>query len=96
MSLGSRIRQVRSLSGLSQKDVASKSGITVSFLSQVERDITLPSLKSLINIARALDIKINQLFEEEAISTKRIEIFSKNSKEKIVLEDGGSISFHFE
>jgi transcriptional regulator with XRE-family HTH domain len=88
MSLGNRIRQTRHRAGLSQKEVARKSGLTISFLSQVERDITTPSLKSLRNIALAIGAKMSYLLDEDTADSKRIELVKKNTKEKIILESG--------
>ena len=56
------MRQARHLT---LRDVAERAGVTESFLSQVERDVTSPSIASVQRIARALDLSIAQLFAEE-------------------------------
>lgn len=94
MSLGSRIRQIRCRAGLSQKEIAQKSGITVSFLSQVERGIASPSIKSLRNIARAIGIRVSYLLSEDTAESKRIELVKKDTNERIVLQEGDDIYFH--
>ena len=94
MSLGDRIRQTRCRAGLSQKEVAKKSGITVSFLSQVERGIASPSIKSLKNIALAIGTNISHLLDEHLAVPKRIELVKKDTNEKIMLESGDSIYFY--
>ena len=43
-----------------------RAGVTESFLSQVEREVTSPSIASVQRIARALDLAIAELFVEEA------------------------------
>ena len=63
--LGERIRARRQELGLSQRDLAAQVGVTASFLSMVERDLATPSLKSLRNLARALDVSIFYFLEEE-------------------------------
>ena len=50
---------------LTLRDVAERAGVTESFLSQVERDVTSPSIATVQRIARALDLSIAQLFAEE-------------------------------
>ncbi len=95
MGLGNRIRQIRCRAGLSQKEVAKKSGITVSFLSQVERGIASPSIKSLKNIAMAMGTSVGYLLGEDVIGSKRIELVKKYTREKIALENGDSIYIHF-
>lgn len=56
--LGDKIRRLRRERGMSLKDVAGKTGLTSSFLSQVERDLADPSITSLRKIAEALGIPI--------------------------------------
>lgn len=46
------------------KDVSAKSGLSVSFLSQVERGVSSVTFTSLRKIAEALDVHINLFFEE--------------------------------
>ena len=55
-SLGDRIRSMRDSRGQSLKQLAEATGLTQSFLSQVERDLTSPSVASLRKIAEALEI----------------------------------------
>jgi transcriptional regulator with XRE-family HTH domain len=56
--LGERIRQKRAEKGLTLKALADRTGLTPSFLSQVERDMAEPSITSLRQIAKALDAPI--------------------------------------
>ena len=65
LQLGSRIRALRQARRLTLRDVAERSGVTESFLSQVERDVTSPSIATVQRIARALDLSIAQLFVEQ-------------------------------
>jgi len=58
MDLGERVRDRRSQLGLSLRDLAEHSGVTASFLSQVERGVTSPSIESLRRIATALDVPV--------------------------------------
>lgn len=56
--MGQRIRAKRKERGLSLKSLAKAIGKTPSFLSQVERDLAEPSITSLRDIARALEVPI--------------------------------------
>lgn len=69
--LGSRIRTMRQARRLTLRALASRAGVTESFLSQVERDVTNPSIASVQRIARGLDLSIAQLFADEP-STGRV------------------------
>jgi len=62
LELGTRIRALRQARRLTLRDVAERAGVTESFLSQVERDVTSPSIATVQRIARALDLSIAQLF----------------------------------
>jgi len=61
-SLGERIREMRLKRGLSLKQLAVKTDLTQSFLSQVERDLTSPSVASLRSIAEALATSVATFF----------------------------------
>ncbi|HAJ35146.1 MAG TPA: MerR family transcriptional regulator [Chloroflexi bacterium] len=55
-SFGEQIRARRKELGLSLEDLAQRTGLTASFLSLVERDMSNPSLESLRHIAEALGV----------------------------------------
>lgn len=57
------MRQARKLT---LRELAGRAGVTESFLSQVERGVTSPSIASVQRICRALDLSIAQLFAEES------------------------------
>lgn len=60
---GARLRYAREASRLSLGDVAARSGVTKSFLSRVERDMTSPSVASLTGICDALGLSVAELFQ---------------------------------
>ena len=62
--LGSALREHRKAVNLSLKDVAEKAGLSVGFISQVERDIVSPSLSSLASIAKTLETDISHFFSQ--------------------------------
>jgi transcriptional regulator with XRE-family HTH domain len=59
---GPRLRHAREASRMSLGEVAARSGITKSFLSRVERDMTTPSVASLRGICDALGLSVAELF----------------------------------
>ena len=65
LQLGPRIRALRQARRLTLRVVADRAGVTESFLSQVERDVTSPSIATVHRIAGALDLSIAQLFADE-------------------------------
>ena len=56
--IGKRIRDKRQQAGLSLKELAEKTGLTPGFLSQIERDISEPSITSLRKIADVLGVAV--------------------------------------
>lgn len=61
-----KIRQVRRSKKLSLEDLSALTGLSTSYLSQVERGIVNPSLSALDKIAESLDISISSLFQHES------------------------------
>jgi len=55
---GARIRERRRECGLSLQALATRTGLTPSFISLIERDINRPSLESLRRIAEALEVPL--------------------------------------
>ena len=65
MVLGEKLKKIRLEKEMSLEDLAKKTGLTRSFLSQVEKNKSSPSINSLINIAHALGINVGDFFREE-------------------------------
>lgn len=60
--LGERLRAARIEAGRSQENTAADAGISVSFLSQLERGLKAPGLKVARRLAAALGSTIEELF----------------------------------
>ncbi|KQU85862.1 hypothetical protein ASD12_31120 [Mesorhizobium sp. Root102] len=61
--VGARLRMRRLARRLTLQDLAEKSGLSVGLLSQIERGMTTPSLRSLRQISTALEMPVGWLFE---------------------------------
>ena len=61
--LGKRIAEIRKSSGLTQENLAEKTGYSVEFISLVERGLNAPSVAGLAKIAKALKIEVKDLFD---------------------------------
>jgi transcriptional regulator with XRE-family HTH domain len=70
-SLGERIRDERRRGKLTLEKLSQKSGLSKSFLSQVERGLAQPSVSSLKRIARELGISVVDLFAGETDQQNR-------------------------
>lgn len=62
-SIGRTLRLRRSIRGLSLQEVATRAEISIGLLSQIERGMTMPSIKSLRQICAALDMPVGWLFD---------------------------------
>lgn len=62
--LGGRIRSLRQEHRLTVRQLASSASLSPALISQVERDLTDPSLDSLRRIAQALGVPLFDLFQE--------------------------------
>ncbi|MFJ6061582.1 helix-turn-helix domain-containing protein [Streptomyces tendae] len=59
--VGERIRHVREHLNLSQQDVCGRSGIDVATYSRIEQGHSSPLLDTLIRIAGAMDVELEEL-----------------------------------
>lgn len=65
MDIGKKLRELRIQNDLTLGDLASRSELTKGFLSQVERNLTTPSIASLEDILEALGTTLSEFFREE-------------------------------
>ena len=72
-TIGRRIRSSREVRDLSQERLAERAKINASFLSQIERGLKAPSLRTLAAIAKELDVPVGQLLAEEEATTALVE-----------------------
>ena len=61
-SLGADLRALRKARGLTLSDMADRLGRSVGWLSQVERDLSEPSITDLRHMGAALDVPVSMLF----------------------------------
>ena len=71
VAIGSRIRAARQDQRLTIEQVAAATGLTKGFLSRVERDLTSPSVASLVTLCQVLSISIGELFAAPDIHLSR-------------------------
>jgi transcriptional regulator with XRE-family HTH domain len=68
VTLGFRLKRVRERSGRSLREVARELGVSASFLSQMERGKSQPSVATLYSLSQLLNVSIDELFAEEDTS----------------------------
>lgn len=70
-ALVDRLRARRKEIGLTMQQVADQAGLSVGFISQIERGITTPSLSSLISVSRVLGISVSEFLDRPRLDTPR-------------------------
>ena len=64
--IGQKIRRLRMKLGLTQEELASRTELTKGFISQLENDITSPSITTLMDILEALGTNIAAFFNDRS------------------------------
>lgn len=62
--ISEKIRELRTDRGITLKEMSAVTGLSISFLSQVERGTSSLAIQSLEKIAEALDVPISEFFSE--------------------------------
>lgn len=65
--IGEQLRQRRRIRNLTLAELSQRAKLSVGLLSQIERGITSPSLKSIKSICEALDIPMSWLFDSGTV-----------------------------
>ncbi len=65
MDIGKKIKELRLRNDLTLEQLASRSELTKGFLSQLERNLTSPSISTLEDILEALGTNLSEFFREE-------------------------------
>lgn len=65
MDIGSKIRDLRLASNLTQEELADRADLTKGFISQLEREVTSVSLDSFLDILSALNVTVSDFFATE-------------------------------
>ena len=71
MDIGSKIRKLRILNGLTQEELADRSELSKGFISQLENDVTSPSISTLEDILQCLGTTVSEFFaaDKEPVQT---------------------------
>jgi len=84
MEIGDKIKRLRLRLGLTQDELAARTELSKGFISQLERDLTSPSIATLMDILEALGTNVSAFFSEqpeEKISYGAEDMFVKENPE---------------
>lgn len=88
-TLGADLRALRKARGLTLVSLAETLGKSVGWLSQVERDISAPSIADLRAMATALDVSVSSLFRAAAAPGEEGLIVRANARRPIGSREAG-------
>lgn len=66
MELGAKLREMRQRINLTQEELADRCELTKGYISQLENDLTSPSIATLVDLLNALGSTLSDFFHEEA------------------------------
>lgn len=65
MEIGSKIRELRNQKGLTQEELADRCELSKGFISQLENDVTSPSIATLVDILQCLGTNLKNFFNDD-------------------------------
>lgn len=86
--VGDAIRTLRKLQRKSLKELAAETGLSTGFLSQVERNISSPSIKALHAISRGLGVNITWFFGASGDDARKDYIVRRSEWRELRFESG--------
>jgi len=66
MDIGQKLKELRIQKSLTQEELADRAELSKGFISQLERDLTSPSIATLTDILQCLGTDLKEFFSEEA------------------------------
>lgn len=89
INIGQKIKHLRQANGLTQEELADRCELSKGFISQLERNITSPSIVTLKDILDSLGTDLPAFFQEQAVS--QVVFSSQDYAVKEVSEQGQEI-----
>lgn len=86
-NMGQKVKQLRKLKGLSILQLSEISGVSTGLISQIERDLVVPTVVSIWRIAKALDTNIGFFFED---IEKKTDVVIKKGQHKLMITNNGN------
>lgn len=84
MNIGHKLKELRIAKDLTQEELADRSELSKGFISQLERDLTSPSIATLVDLLQCLGTNLSEFFredEEEQIVFTQEDFFEKTDTE---------------
>jgi len=92
--LGKRIQQHRINKGLTLQELAEKTGLTKGYLSKIENSEKAPPVSTLINLAKALNVSMSEIFGETDESS--LICLVKKAERRVLARDGTVFGYAYQ
>ena len=89
LDIGTKLKEVRTKLGISQKELAEKVDLTPSFISQLEHNQIIPSLPSFLQICNALGVNPSVLWEDSIANDESWLIRKEKISSNLLSEESG-------
>ncbi|RMG58466.1 MAG: cupin domain-containing protein [Deltaproteobacteria bacterium] len=89
IDVGKRIKSIRKRKGLTLQQLSEKSGMSATAISAIERNVSSPTVSTLVNIARALGESLSSLLGEE----EKEYIFTRKEDRETVATEIKNVEF---
>ena len=66
MDIGAKLKELRVVKGLTQEELADRAELSKGFISQLERDLTSPSISTLDDLLQCLGVTLAEFFAEDS------------------------------
>lgn len=84
MNIGQKIKELRVQKSLTQEELADRAELSKGFISQLERDLTSPSIATLVDILQCLGTNLEEFFSDtaaEQVVFKKSDYFEKHDSD---------------
>lgn len=81
--MSNRLKLLRKKLGVTLEALAEKSGLTKSYLSKVERGLNTPSIAAALKLAKALNVKVEELFAEDHVNLDSYSLVRSNERQQL-------------
>jgi len=88
MNIGENLKRLRVANSLTQQELADRCELTKGYISQLERDLTSPSIATLTDILECLGTDLGSFFNEAVDSKivfKQDDVFVKESEDNYII-----------
>ena len=87
IDIGKKIRELRKSKKFSIIDLSKESGLSTGLISQIERNMVVPSIKVMWKIANLLEVNIGYFFDEDDENIEEKIVVRKNHRKSINTND---------